>query len=84
MRDGRDGIFESGVAIENIVIIDMTVTFWRLISRLLPVGRDALLIRSVKSAFALLLKKVTKPRLAPDNPQLGGHFYETNDKCHAR
>jgi len=26
-----------------------------------PVGRNALLIRSVKSAFALLLKKVTKP-----------------------
>jgi hypothetical protein len=32
-----------------------------------PLGeRNALLIRSVKSAFALLLKKVTKPRLAPD------------------
>jgi len=81
MRDGRDGIFESGVAIENTVT---TVTLWRLTSRLHPVGRDALLIRSVKSAFALLLKKVTKPRQTQDNPQLGGHFYETNDKCHAR
>jgi len=36
MRDGRDGIFESGIAIENTVIIDMTVTFWRLTSRLHP------------------------------------------------
>jgi hypothetical protein len=33
-----------------------------------PVGRNALLIRSVKSAFALLLTKVTKPRLTPDIP----------------
>jgi len=32
------------------------------------------LIRSVKSAFALLLKKVTKPRLAPDNPQEGDYY----------
>jgi len=31
-----------------------------------PVGRNALLMRSVKSAFALLLTKVTKPRLTPD------------------
>jgi len=36
----------------------------------IPLGeRIAFLIRSVKSAFALLLKKVTQPRLAPDNPQ---------------
>jgi len=79
IRDGRDGIFESGSAIINIVIIDMTVTFRRLSSRLHPIGRDALLIRSVKSAFALLLEKVIKPRLAPDNPQLGGKLHETND-----
>jgi len=47
----------------------MTVTHGWLASHLHPVGRIALLMRSVKSAFALLLEKVTKPRLAPDNPQ---------------
>jgi len=69
IRDGRDGILGSDDATKNTVIIDMTVTLGRLTSRLHPVGRIALLIRSVKSAFALLLTKVTKPRLTPDNPQ---------------
>ena len=68
MSDGRDDVFGSVSGTENIVIIDMTVTKKRLTSRFSPRRAHALLIRSVKSAFALLLTKVTKPRLAPDNP----------------
>jgi len=51
-----------------------------------PVGRIALLIRSVKSAFALLLEKVTKPRLAPDTSReaMKDYRHETNDQRHGR
>jgi len=38
--------------------------------------RKALLMRSVKSAFALLLTKVTKPRLTPD--KVKGELFEKN------
>ena len=61
LRDGRDaydGIFGDGNGQQNTVIPsrgDPQVAFH-------PVGRNAFLIRSVKSAFALLLTKVTKPR----------------------
>jgi hypothetical protein len=57
--DGRDGVCDSGRGATNTVTTDTTVTgepspavLGRRGEALYPVGRDALLIRSVKSAFA--------------------------------
>ena len=56
-----------------------------------PLGeRNALLMRSVKSAFALLLTKVTKTaaerrkRVSIKIPHYGGDSYKTNNQCYVR
>ena len=56
-----------------------------------PLGeRNALLMRSVKSAFALLLTKVTKPaaerrkRVSNKYRNFGGDSYKTNNQCYVR
>ena len=56
-----------------------------------PFGeRNALLMRSVKSAFALLLTKVTKPaaerrkRVSNKYRSFGGDNYKTNNQCYVR
>lgn len=56
-----------------------------------PLGeRNALLMRSVKSAFALLLKKVTKPaaerrkRVSIKYRNFGGDSYKTNNQRYVR
>ena len=56
-----------------------------------PLGeRNALLMRSVKSAFALLLTKVTKPaaerrkRASIKYRNYGGDSYKTNNQCYVR
>lgn len=56
-----------------------------------PLGeRNALLMRSVKSAFKLLLTKVTKPaaerrkRVSINYRNFGGNSYKTNNQCYVR
>ena len=56
-----------------------------------PLGeRNALLMRSVKSAFALLLTKVTKPAaerrkvFQSNNRKIGGDIYKTNNQRNVR
>ena len=56
-----------------------------------PLGeRNALLMRSVKSAFALLLTKVTKPaaerrkRVSIEYRNFGGDSYKTNNQRYVR
>lgn len=68
--DGRDDILGRKPDSRNIVTIVTTDTeevaniFFLQVA---PQGAKALLIRSVKSAFALLLARVTEPcRLAPE------------------
>jgi len=59
MCDGRDGVFAGR---ENPVTIDTDRHGHRLNTAISLAERKALLMRSVKSAFALLSRKVTKAR----------------------
>ena len=60
MCDGRDGVFAGR---ENTVTIDTDRHGHRLNTAISLAERKALLMRSVKSAFALLLTRVTEPKI---------------------
>jgi len=67
--DGRDDRL-AAVTLSNIIIVRHTMAT---ASRRSLAERIALMIRCVKSAFALLLTKVTKPRCV-ETLDLGGNF----------